>query len=347
MSLLSEGLKSLGTGFKQAGTTVKSGYSDIEDSVNKNNPMFSRVGSSVEDYLLPRTPEIMGVGGKDLWRVFWDPTRDNPISVYENVASKVGNVLQGKKVFDDPGDVEYNQNLLKRAAIVASVFGGVAAGGAAAAPSYGVGAGNVGGLGLGLTGSGAAGGGSAGLGLGLTEAGVAGAGTGSTAALASSPMLAGTSTVPVAGGFGSMASVPMAGVGAAAPAATYGASAGATGGLGLTSAGMAGGGMAGGMAPTMAGAGGAGLAGGAGAAAPVVAGGGGGGGGAATAGSWAPYAMAGGSILSTLFSGLMQMQQAEEQRQQEIKMARAKSNIERAQAENAALDRLIQIWGRR
>lgn len=167
--------------------------------------------------------------------------------------------------------------------------------------------------------------------------GAAAAGGGAaTAAPTGSSLLAasgGTSMAPAYGvGAGNVGGLGLGMTGAGT------ASGGA--GLGLTEAGMAGGGMAGSMTPVMAGAGGA------GAAAPMVAGGGEAGG-AAASGSWAPYAMAGGSILSTLFSGLMQMQQAEEQRQYEAKMARAKSNIERAQAENAALDRLIQIWGRR
>jgi len=66
---------------------------------------------------------------------------------------------------------------------------------------------------------------------------------------------------------------------------------------------------------------------------------------ATTAGSWGPYAQAGASILSTLFTGLMQMEQAKEQRKRDLELAIAKQNVDKAQAQNAALDKLIQVWG--
>lgn len=67
---------------------------------------------------------------------------------------------------------------------------------------------------------------------------------------------------------------------------------------------------------------------------------------AAGSSSWLPYAQAGGSILSTLFQGLLQMEQQRERNIQEIKMAQAKANVEREQAKNSALDRLVRVWGR-
>jgi hypothetical protein len=66
---------------------------------------------------------------------------------------------------------------------------------------------------------------------------------------------------------------------------------------------------------------------------------------ATTAGSWGPYASAGAGILSSLFTGLMQMEQQKEQQEYERRMMIAKSKVEREQAKNAALDRLIQVWG--
>lgn len=56
------------------------------------------------------------------------------------------------------------------------------------------------------------------------------------------------------------------------------------------------------------------------------------------------YASAGASILSNLFSGLMQMEQQKEEQERQRQMALAKSKIERANAQNAALDRLINVW---
>jgi hypothetical protein len=63
-------------------------------------------------------------------------------------------------------------------------------------------------------------------------------------------------------------------------------------------------------------------------------------------GSWAPYAMAGGSILSTLFSGLLQMEQQKERNIMELKAKQAQGAIDRSTAQNSALDRLMSVWRR-
>jgi hypothetical protein len=41
----------------------------------------------------------------------------------------------------------------------------------------------------------------------------------------------------------------------------------------------------------------------------------------------------------------MQMEQAKEQRKRDLELAIAKQNVDKAQAQNAALDKLIQVWG--
>jgi hypothetical protein len=205
-------------------------------------------------------------------------------------------LAQGRNPFSGEGETEYNQNMAKRAAIVASVFGGAAlAGGAGAGSSaapvagesaavaapaaYGVGAGNTAGLGV-LGGESAAAGGAYGFGATGLSGGGTGAGAAGATTASAAPAYAGTT------------------MGAEAMALPLGSQAVS-------------------MAPATE---------------------------TSASGSWAPYAQAGGTIMSTLFSGLMQMEQQKEQLKREKQMALAKSHLEKAQAENAALDRLIQVW---
>lgn len=265
MSQLTDALSAL------SGVTIGQ---DAMKQLNAAVPAASRWGSSIEDYLAPRMP-------KEYQRVFWDANKDNPLGATNYVNTQIGRAEAGQNPWSD---TEYNQNIAKRAAMVAAVFGGAALAGGAGAGSAAAGAG---------------------------EAGAGAAGAGETGAVAAGGGAAGGGTV--------------------APTTAYGIGAGNVGGATLS--GTAGG-TAGTYTPVMSAAG------------PTAAGGGGAGV-AAAGGSWGPYAQAGGTILSTLFQGLMQMEQAKEQRDMEIRMAKAKANIERAQAENAALDRLIQIWGRR
>jgi hypothetical protein len=185
-------------------------------------------------------------------------------------------LAQGRNPFAGEGETEYNQNIAKRAAIVASVFGGAALAG--------------------------------------------GAGAGSSAA-------------PVAGESAAVAA-PAAWAGPSATTATPGTTAAMYETLGATAPSAA---TPGTMAAMQSGAAVPGSMGLTSTVAPTTTT-------AATAGSWAPYAQAGGTIMATLFSGLMQMEQQKEQLKREKEMALAKSHLEKAQAENAALDRLIQVW---
>ncbi len=247
-----------------------------QTGINKAFPALQKTGGTLTEMYKQSAPE-------EYRNIFWDPSRDTGPNASYRVATFADQLAAGKNPFAGEGEIEYNQNMAKRAAIVASIFGGAALAGGAGA------------------GSAAAGAGEAGAAAGAGETGAAAAGGGAT------------------------------GGGTVAPTTAYGLGAGNVGGATLSGAA---GGTAGTYTPVMSAAG------------PAAAGGGGAGT-AAAGGSWGPYAQAGGTILSTLFQGLMQMEQAKEQRDMEIRMAKAKANIERAQAENAALDRLIQIWGRR
>lgn len=258
---------------------------NTQSSINDIAPAFSKTGGTLTEVYKNSAPE-------EYRNIFFDPSRDTgPNAIYRN-ATFADQLAAGKNPFAGEGETEYNQNMAKRAAIVASIFGGAAL------------------------------------------AGGAGAGSAAAPAAAAAPEAAAGGGAAVAGEAGAGAGAGAAGGGATgggtvAPTTTYGVGAGNTGGLGLTEAGMSGGGMAG----TMGGAGGGGST------AGMF-----GGGAGAGAGSWAPYAQAGGTIMSTLFSGLMQMEQQKEQLKREKQMALAKSHLEKAQAENAALDTLIRVW---
>lgn len=268
--------------------SLKGVSTDTQSSINDIAPAFSNTGGALTEAYKASAPE-------EYRNIFFDPSRDTPQNAIYRNATFADQLAAGKNPFAGEGETEYNQNMAKRAAIVASIFGGAAL------------------------------------------AGGAGAGSGSTAATA------GTSTVPVGGaGFAGMSSMPMAGAGAGTASGT--AAAGSAGaGMGSSLAytpavveapAAAGGASVGGLtaaeeASILGGTAGAGKT---------------GGGAAAAGGSWAPYAQAGGTIMSTLFSGLMQMEQQKEQLKREKQMALAKSHLEKAQAENQALDTLIRVW---
>ena len=270
--------------------SLKGVSTDTQSSINDIAPAFSNTGGALTEAYKASAPE-------EYRNIFFDPSRDTPQNAIYRNATFADQIAAGKNPFAGEGETEYNQNMAKRAAIVASIFGGAAL------------------------------------------AGGAGAGSGSTAATA------GTSTVPVGGtGLAGMSSMPMAGAGAGAGTASGTAAAGSAGaGMGSSLAytpavveapAAAGGASVGGLtaaeeASLLGGTAGAGKS---------------GGGAAAAGGSWAPYAQAGGTIMSTLFSGLMQMEQQKEQLKREKQMALAKSHLEKAQAENQALDTLIRVW---
>lgn len=270
--------------------SLKGVSTDTQSSINDIAPAFSNTGGALTEAYKASAPA-------EYRNIFFDPSRDTPQNAIYRNATFADQIAAGKNPFAGEGETEYNQNMAKRAAIVASIFGGAAL------------------------------------------AGGAGAGSGSTAATA------GTSTVPVGGtGLAGMSSMPMAGAGAGTASGTAAAgSAGAGMGSSLAytpavveapAAASAGGASVGGLtaaeeASLLGGTAGAGKA---------------GGGAAAAGGSWAPYAQAGGTIMSTLFSGLMQMEQQKEQLKREKQMALAKSHLEKAQAENQALDTLIRVW---
>lgn len=270
--------------------SLKGVSTDTQSSINDIAPAFSNTGGALTEAYKASAPA-------EYRNIFFDSSRDTPQNAIYRNATFADQIAAGKNPFAGEGETEYNQNMAKRAAIVASIFGGAAL------------------------------------------AGGAGAGSGSTAATA------GTSTVPVGGtGLAGMSSMPMAGAGAGTASGTAAAgSAGAGMGSSLAytpavveapAAASAGGASVGGLtaaeeASLLGGTAGAGKA---------------GGGAAAAGGSWAPYAQAGGTIMSTLFSGLMQMEQQKEQLKREKQMALAKSHLEKAQAENQALDTLIRVW---
>jgi len=265
------------------------GLKGLQSDVNKSGAVgdfFTNTGGSITD-AYKTAP-----GSDSLKRTFYDPSRDSGYNALKRIGNGLGYIGEGKNPFlQEAGDVEYNQNMAKRAAIVAAVFGGVAAGGAYGASSAAeAAAANTmagGGAGAGAAGAGAA----------------SGTGAASTAPAWAGP--AATSAAP--GSFAAMGET----VGAT------GTGLGASGGIGA----------------------------GAAAAAPAAAGGGAG---AAAAGgsSWLPYAQAGGSILSTLFSGLLTMEKDREANIQSIRAKQAEAPIKRAEAQNQALDRLIQVWRR-
>ena len=253
--------------------------SGINDAV----PQFSRWGSSIKDYVDPRiSPETQ--------RIFWDANKDNPLGATNYVNKQIGRAASGQNPWSD---TEYNQNIAKRAAMVAAVFGGAA-----------------------LAGGGAA-------------------------ANAAAPTLAAES-----GTIGSAVAPTLAAesgtIGGASMAPAYGVGAGNVGGLGLTSSGGATGAAAPSVLAGSTAGSGIGTMGSSAMNSGIMLGAGKGG--AATAGSWGPYAQAGATILSNLFTGLMQMEQQKEQQEYDRKMMQAKSHVERANAQNAALDRLINVW---
>jgi hypothetical protein len=264
--------------------SLKQTAQESQGKINASMPALSNTGGTLTEMYKNSAPE-------SLRNVFFDPSRDTGPNAAYRQATFADQIARGNNPFEGEGETEYNQNMAKRAAIVASIFGGAALAG--------------------------------------------GAGAGSAAA-------------PVAGETAAVAA-PVA-VEAAAPVA-YGVGAGNTAGLSLAgSSGLAGstgagvGGATGGAATYGLGAGGASLAPASmaiPAAAPVMTGPAAA---APSAGSWLPYASAGGTILSTLFQGLMQMEQQKEQLKREKEMAIAKSHIEKAQAENEALNRLIAVW---
>jgi hypothetical protein len=277
--------------------SLKGVSTDTQSSINDIAPAFSNTGGALTEAYKASAPA-------EYRNIFFDPSRDTPQNAIYRNATFADQLAAGKNPFAGEGETEYNQNMAKRAAIVASIFGGAAlAGGAgagsAAAPAaaaapeaaaYGVGAGNTAGLGV-LGGESAAAGGAYGAGAtgvsgGLGLGGVGGVGTGVGAS--------GAATSSVAPAYAGTA------MGSSAMALPLGSQAVST-------------------APATV--------------APAAGG-----------GSWAPYAQAGGTIMSTLFSGLMQMEQQKEQLKREKQMALAKSHLEKAQAENQALDTLIRVW---
>jgi hypothetical protein len=253
--------------------SLKGVSTDTQSSINDIAPAFSNTGGALTEAYKASAPE-------EYRNIFFDPSRDTPQNAIYRNATFADQIAAGKNPFAGEGETEYNQNMAKRAAIVASVFGGAALAG--------------------------------GAGAGSSAAPVAG----ESAAVAAPAAWAGPSaTTATPGTTAAMYET----LGATAPsAATPGtmaamqSGAAVPGSMGLTST----------VAPA--------------AAATTT--------GASASGSWAPYAQAGGTIMSTLFSGLMQMEQQKEQLKQEKQMALAKSHLEKAQAENQALDTLIRVW---
>lgn len=267
---------------------------NTQSSINDIAPAFSKTGGTLTEAYKNSAPE-------EYRNIFFDPSRDTgPNAIYRN-ATFADQLAAGKNPFAGEGETEYNQNMAKRAAIVASIFGGAALAG-------GAGAGSAAAPAAAAAPEAAAGGGAAVA--GEAGAGAGAAGGGATAGGAAAPWAGPTTTSATPGTTAAMYET----LGATAPStATPGtmaamqSGAAVPGSMGLTST----------VAPTTA---------------------------ATTAGSWAPYAQAGGTIMSTLFSGLMQMEQQKEQLKREKQLALAKSHLEKAQAENAALDTLIRVW---
>jgi hypothetical protein len=303
------------------------GVSNLTDDINKSGPVgdfFTNTGQSFTD-AYKAAP-----GSSQLKTSLFDPSRDRGPQALNRIFNGFAGMPQGRNPFNqEAGDIEYNRDMARRAAIVALAIGGgvaagaygagSAAGGGATTTSYGLGAGGASVAPASTVGSTYAGAGLGGSNLGVTGLG----GLGSAAPVAGSTAAYGvgagnTAGLGVMGGAGS--------TGAAAPSVL------GSGGYAGTSMGAeaAGAGLGGSQYGLTAGLGGAGTA-----TAP-----------AAPASSWAPYAMAGGSILSTLFSGLLQMERDKEARAQEIQMARARAAIENANMQNSALDRITQVWRR-
>ena len=252
--------------------SLKGVASNAQSSVNQSIPAFSNAGGAITEAYKGSAPE-------NLRNVFFDPSRDAPLAAVQRQGDFSMQLAQGKNPFAGEGETEYNQNMAKRAAIVASIFGGAALAG--------------------------------------------GAGAGSSAA-------------PVAGE-SAAAATPAAWAGPSATTATPGTTAAMYETLGTAAPSSA---TPGTMAAMQSGSAVPGAMGLTSTAAPAAAAGSG----TAAGGSWAPYAQAGGTIMSTLFSGLMQMEQQKEQLKREKQMALAKSHLDKAQAENQALDTLIRVW---
>ena len=275
------------------------GLKGLQSDVNKSGAVgdfFTNTGGSITD-AYKTAP-----GSDSLKRTFYDPSRDSGYNALKRIGNGLGYIGEGKNPFlQEAGDVEYNQNMAKRAAIVAAVFGGVAAGGAYGASSAAeAAAANT------MAGGGAGAGAASGTGAASTAP--AWAGPAATSAAPGSFAAMGETVGATGTGLGASG-----GIGAGATPGTYGAMA-------------AGSAVPGGSIAAIGG----------GAAAPAAA--------APAAGSWAPYAQAGGSILSTLFSGLLSMEKDREANIQSIRAKQAETPIKRAEAQNQALDRLIQVW---
>lgn len=231
----------------------------------------------------------------DFRRVFYDPTRDSPIGNINYTTGISARHFSGDRPFSGEGDVEYNQNIAKRAAMVAAVFGGAAAAGGAGAGAAGQAAGSA------AAPTVASGAGGAGAGAGASTAAAAPAAT-------SAPWAGPTATTATPGTTAAM----YESIGATAPAAPE-----TPGTMAAMQAGaeVPGGHFVTNVAP-------------------------------AAASSWLPYAQAGGAILSTLFSGLLQMERDKEENIRKLEMAQADAKVKRAQEQNQGLDRLMTVWGR-
>jgi hypothetical protein len=257
----------------------------------------------------------------DVRNFIWDPQRDSPIGNLNYTMGLSSKLFSGQDPFSGAGDTQYNQDVAKRAALVGAIFGGAAlAGGGSAAEGVG---------GMGTAAGGTAGGFSAPAAAATpgTMAGIGAEMAAPAAASAAPAWMPAAAGGPVAASAPAMAATPgttaamYETLGATAPAAP--ATPGTMAAIGAGAA------VPGGPIASTAGAA---------AAAPVA---------AKAASSWLPYAQAGGSILSTLFSGLLQMEKDKEANIQKLQMAQAESKTKRAQELNQGLDRLMQVWGRR
>jgi len=231
----------------------------------------------------------------DVQHFIYDPNRDSPIGNLNYTMGLSARQFSGDRPFGGQGDVEYNQNIAKRAALVGAIFGGAALAGGAGAGAAAGSAGSAAGTGS------------------MAAAAPAGSALGAAAPTSAAPAAAAPWAGPAATTAtpGTTAAMYET-LGAAAPEATPGTMAAMESG-----AAVPGGHFATNVAPV-----------------------------AAKTSSWLPYAQAGGTILSTLFTGLLQMERDKEDNIRKLEMAQAEAKVKRAQDKNQGLDRLMTVWGR-